>query len=170
MRVSVDLPADIERALLRKCEELGISPSEFISQLLEWYFFKRKRDIPKEVMEFVNFARKKGVEKAKVCRYSDGRFCALETYTRLDIDAEPQPIHPYNCLFCSYFSDRRLEEKKEKKVSVQDAEKAYQMAKLAAQIVLREYGDKLGYRPKMKIEREEREIKKDDIRKLIEDW
>jgi len=169
MRINVDLPADVERALLRKCEELGISPSEFVNQLLEWYFFKRRRDVPKEVVEFVNFAKKKGVEKAKRCKFSDGKYCALETYTRLDIDAEPQPIHPYECLFCNYFSDRTKEGKREKP-DFQDAERIYQVAKLSAKILIREYGDKLGYRPKMKIEKEVREIGKDDIRKLVEDW
>ncbi len=169
MRINIDIPPDVERALIRRCEELGISPSEFVNQLLEWYFFKRKRDIPKEIIEFVNFARKKGVEKAKKCRYSDGKYCALETYTRLDIDSEPQPIHPYECLFCVYYSDRNIENERPKP-DMKDAEKAYMLAKLSAKILVKELGDQLGYRPKMKIEKDNREIKKDDIRKLVEDW
>ncbi len=169
MRIGIDIPPDVERALMRKCEELGVSPSEFVNQLLEWYFFKRKREIPKEIVEFVNFARKKGIEKAKKCRYSDGKYCALETYMRLDLDSEPQAIHPYECLFCVYYSDRNIEEKR-KKPDMKDAERAYMLAKLSAKILVKELGDQLGYRPKMKVEKEEREIGKDDIRKLVEDW
>ncbi|AIY90850.1 hypothetical protein [Geoglobus acetivorans] len=166
MKIAFDIPPDIERALLRKCEELGVSPSEFVIQLLEWYFFKRKRDIPKEAVEFLNFARKKGVERAKKCRYSDGKYCVLETYSRLDIDSEPQPLHPYECLFCNYFSDRDKEERRGKKV-FEDAEEVYSVAKLAAKILAKELEQKI-YRPKMKVEKEE--IDKDDIRKLIENW
>ena len=53
---------------------------------------------------------------------------------------------------------------------MKDAEKAYMLAKLSAKILVKELGDQLGYRPKMKIEKDNREIKKDDIRKLVEDW
>ena len=168
MKITVDLPTDIERELLKKCEELKLSPSEFLVSLLEWYFFKRKTDIPKEVSEFVKFAKRKGIEKAKKCKYSDGKFCALETFTKLDIESEPQIINPYNCLFCSYFIDRNIEGKV--RLKIDDAEKAYNIAKLAAKLVIELYGDQLGYRPKMKIEKEKREIKKDDIKKLLENW
>jgi len=170
MKINVDVPPDIERALLRKCEELGLSPGEFVNQLLEWYFFKRKRDIPKELVEFYNYARKKGIEKARKCKYSDEKYCALETYKKLDITAEPKPIHPYDCLFCSYFADSEYEERSKMKITSDDAERIYQIAKLSAKIVVREYGEKLGYRPKMKIEKEEREIGRDEIKKLVENW
>jgi len=167
MKITIDIPKDIEKLLLKKCEEMNISPSEFVVSLLEWYFFKRRTDIPSEVVDFVKFAKRKGIEKAKSCKYSDGKFCALETFKRLDVDAEPQIINPFNCLFCTYFVGRDVEEKK-RKISFEDAEKAYNIAKLAAKLVVEIYGDQLGYRPRMKLE--QREIKKDDLRKILENW
>uniref|UniRef100_A0A7C4S678 Uncharacterized protein n=1 Tax=Geoglobus ahangari TaxID=113653 RepID=A0A7C4S678_9EURY len=166
MKITIDIPKDIEKSLLKKCEEMNISPSEFVISLLEWYFFKRKTDISSEIADFVKFAKRKGIEKAKNCKYSDGKFCALEIFTKLDIDAEPQLIDPLNCLFCTYFVGKDVEEKR--KLSFEDAEKVYNIAKLAAKLVIEIYGDQLGYRPKMKLE--QKEIKKDDLKKLLENW
>ncbi len=154
MRISVDIPADIEEKLLKKCEELGISPSEFVSALLEWYFLRRKKESGGELEKY---ARKYGEEKMKYCKYSDGKVCALEALT--DLEAEVEPLNVYKCLFCSYFVDRRKEHLKRR-----ENFEVVEIAKMAAKIVVENYGDRLGYVP----EKKKGEIK--DVRKIIESW
>ncbi|WP_290901209.1 hypothetical protein [Ferroglobus sp.] len=157
MRISVDIPADIEEKLLKKCEELGVSPSEFISALLEWYFLKRKKEVSGELEKY---AKKYGTEKMKNCKYSDGKICALEALT--DLEAEVEPLNVYKCLFCSYFVDKRKEHLKKK-----ENFEIVEIAKMAAKIVIENYGDRLGYVPEKK-RGEKSEIK--DVRKIIESW
>jgi hypothetical protein len=59
--------------------------------------------------------------------------------------------------------DRRREKRRE---SLKLDENMINVAKLAARFVVELYGDKLGYRPKLKVEEDEVE----KVKRLIEDW
>ena len=144
MRVSIDIPPDIEQALLEKCERSGVTPSEFILSLLDWYFLRRKQESGK-ISEFLRIANQCAAERIKYCKYSDGRHCAREVFGDLFEDKEPEPIVPYKCLFCPYFVDRRSDRVKE--VERDFVDKTYDLARLAAKLVVQMYGDRLGYRP-----------------------
>ncbi len=144
MRITVEIPPDIEQALLEKCEKSGVSPSEFILSLLDWYFLKRKQESGK-ISEFLRVANKCAAERIKYCKYSDGRYCAREVFSDIFEEKEPEPIVPYKCLFCPYFVDRR--EEKIKEVEKDFVDKTYDLARLAAKLVVQMYGDRLGYRP-----------------------
>ncbi len=144
MRVSIDIPPDIEQALLEKCERSGVTPSEFILSLLDWYFLRRKQESGK-ISEFLRIANQCAAERIKYCKYSDGRHCAREVFGDLFEDREPEPIVPYKCLFCPYFVDRRTDKVKE--VEKDFVDKTYDLARLAAKLVVQMYGDRLGYRP-----------------------
>ena len=144
MRVSIDIPPDIEQALLEKCERSGVTPSEFILSLLDWYFLRRKQESGK-ISEFLRIANQCAAERIKYCKYSDGRHCAREVFGDLFEDREPEPIVPYKCLFCPYFVDRRSDRVKE--VERDFVDKTYDLARLAAKLVVQMYGDRLGYRP-----------------------
>ncbi len=163
MRVTIDIPPDIEEKLLEKCEEKGVSPSQFILALLEWYFLKRYKAKPVEISELVAYAKKIGTERMKNCKYSDGRYCLLESLDDVFEEKTPEPLSIYKCLFCSYYTDRRREKRRE---SLKIDEDLIKIAKLSAKMVVELYGDKLGYRPKLKVEEDEVE----KIKKLIEDW
>lgn len=163
MRVTIDIPPDIEEKLLEKCEEKGVSPSQFILALLEWYFLKRYKAKPVEISELVAYAKKIGTERMKNCKYSDGRYCLLESLDDVFEEKTPEPLSIYKCLFCSYYTDKRREKRRE---SLKIEEDLIKIAKLSAKMVVELYGDKLGYRPKLKVEEDEVE----KIKKLIEDW
>ncbi len=143
MKVTIEIPPDIEQALLEKCEKSGVSPSEFILSLLDWYFLRRKKETGK-ISEFLRIANQCAAERIKYCKYSDGRHCAREVFSDLFEDKEPEPIVPYKCLFCPYFVDRR--EDKIKEIERDFVDKTYDLARLAAKLVVQMYGDKLGYR------------------------
>jgi hypothetical protein len=163
MRVTIDIPPDIEEKLLKKCEEKGVTPSQFILALLEWYFLKRYQAKPLEVSELVAYAKKIGSERMKYCKYSDGKFCMLESLDDVFEEKTPEPLNIYKCLFCPNYVDRRREKRRE---SLKLDENMINVAKLAARFVVELYGDKLGYRPKLKVEEDEVE----KVKRLIEDW
>ena len=163
MRVTIDVPPDIEEKLLKKCEEKGVTPSQFILALLEWYFLKRYQAKPLEVSELVAYAKKIGSERMKYCKYSDGKFCMLESLDDVFEEKTPEPLNIYKCLFCPNYVDRRREKRRE---SLKLDENMINVAKLAARFVVELYGDKLGYRPKLKVEEDEVE----KVKRLIEDW
>ena len=163
MRVTIDVPPDIEEKLLKKCEEKGVTPSQFILALLEWYFLKRYQAKPLEVSELIAYAKKIGSERMKYCKYSDGKFCMLESLDDVFEEKTPEPLNTYKCLFCPNYVDRRRERRRE---SLKLDENMINVAKLAARFVVELYGDKLGYRPKLKVEEDEVE----KVKRLIEDW
>ena len=163
MRVTIEIPPDIEEKLLKKCEEKGVTPSQFILALLEWYFLKRYQAKPLEVSELIAYAKKIGSERMKYCKYSDGKFCMLESLDDVFEEKTPEPLNIYKCLFCPNYVDRRRERRRG---SLKLDENMINVAKLAARFVVELYGDKLGYRPKLKVE--EDEIEK--VKRLIEDW
>ncbi len=166
MRITIDIPPDIEEKLLKKCEEKGITPSQFILALLDWYFLKRYQAKPLEISEFIAYARKIGSERVKYCKYSDGKYCMLESLDDVFEDKTPEPLNIYKCLFCPYYIDRRKERRRE---SLKIDEDIIKIAKLSAKLVVELYGEKLGYRPKLKVEdKPVEDIEK--IKKLIEDW
>ncbi len=163
MKVTLDIPLDIEEKLLKVCEEKGITPSQFILALLEWYFLKRHRAKPLEISELLAYAKKIGEERIKNCKYSDGKFCLLESLDDIFEEESPEPLSIYKCLFCSSYVDKRREKRRE---SLKIDEDIIKIAKLSAKLVVELYGDRLGYRPKLKVEEDEVE----KIRKLIDEW
>jgi len=178
MRLTIDIPPDIERLLVAKCEEAGVSPSDFVISLLEWYFLKRKKSTQSsEIYELLRVAKENGEMRIKNCRYSDGTYCALEVFDDIVSEKEPEPITPFKCLFCPYFVDKRRAKEKLETADVKEV-KVYDIAKLAAKFVVELYGDKLGYRAKLPVEEEEeesitetkKEISKKEVKKLLEDW
>ncbi len=179
MRLTIDIPPDIEKKLIAKCEEAGISPSDFVISLLEWYFLKRKKSAQSsEVYELLRVAKENGEMRIKHCKYSDGTYCALEVFDDIVSEKEPEPITPFKCLFCPYFVDKRKAKEKIGTADVKEV-KVYDIAKLAAKFVVELYGDKLGYRAKLPVEEDEdesevtetkKEISKKEVKKLLEDW
>jgi hypothetical protein len=184
MRLTIDIPPDIERMLIAKCEEAGVSPSDFVISLLEWYFLKRKKGTQSsEIHELLRVAKENGEMRIKLCKYSDGTYCALEVFDDIVSEKEPEPITPFKCLFCPYFVDKRRAKEKLELTDVKDA-KVYDIAKLAAKFVVELYGDKLGYRARLPIEEDKdvkaeeadefqltkKEISKKEVKKLLEDW
>ncbi|RLI84314.1 MAG: hypothetical protein DRP01_08180 [Archaeoglobales archaeon] len=163
MRITLDIPSDIGEILLKRCEEKGISPSQFILALLEWYFLKRYQAKPLEISEFLAYARKIGDERMKNCKYSDGKFCMLESLDNVFDERSPEPLNIYKCLFCSNYVDRRREKRRE---SLKVDEDIIKIAKLSARLVVELYGDRLGYKPKLKVEEDETER----IKRLIDGW
>jgi hypothetical protein len=183
MRITIDIPPDIEEKLYQKCDEAGISPSEFINALIEWYFLKRKKKTSPESHEFINTAIRIADERKQYCKYSDGTHCALEVLDDIFEEKKPEPITPYKCLFCLDFTDRRKKAKLRKGVEVEGIEhvrlKVHEIAKLAAKYMFEMYGDKLGYHPKLVIEEieeaeeskeEEPPISRKDVSKLLRNW
>ena len=167
MRINVDVPPDIERLLLEKCKESNLSPSDFVSALLEWYFLKRRKAKPDS--ELATYALKVGRERVKTCRYSDGKFCALDTLGNIMEEREPEPLSPYRCVFCNEYVDKRREKLKQK---LDAGDEVIEIARIAARFVVELYGDKLGYRPKLTVERVEEEkkgITGEGVKKLL-DW
>ncbi|WP_290595757.1 MULTISPECIES: hypothetical protein [unclassified Archaeoglobus] len=177
MKVTVDIPPDMERLLMKKCEEANVSPSEFIYLLLEWYFYKRQKraESTGELNEFLRVAKEISEERVRYCKFSDGAYCAIETFEDVFSDKEPVPISPYRCLFCLYYVDRRKDRRKTEFRELTEA-KMYDLAKIAAKFVVELYGDRLGYRPKTKSDKvmdagedEEKLPKKAGVKKLL-DW
>ncbi|RLI79863.1 hypothetical protein DRP05_02645 [Archaeoglobales archaeon] len=177
MRIIIDIPSDLESKLIEKCDKVGVSPSEFVYSLLEWYFYRRKDKVNRsELNEFLETAKKCGMERVKYCKYSDGSYCAVEVFDDLFAEKEPELISPYKCLFCPYFVDRRKDKKKVEFKELSEA-KMYELAKLAAKFVVKVYGDKLGYKPKFVVDEsidekdvEPRAISKKGVKKLLENW
>ncbi|AGK61864.1 hypothetical protein Asulf_01898 [Archaeoglobus sulfaticallidus PM70-1] len=172
MRITIDIPPDVEKKLLEKCNAAGVSPSEFINALVEWYFLRRDRKPAVSVNEFVSNAMNIAKERGVKCKYSDGSYCALETLGDLFEDRKPEPLNPYKCLFCVDYVDRS----RKKEIELEDSRvkmKMHEIAMLAARYVFELYGDKLGYQPEVyKIVEEEKkkEISKEDVKKLLDNW
>ncbi|MET1124925.1 MAG: hypothetical protein ABWW66_06660 [Archaeoglobaceae archaeon] len=139
MRITIEIPPEMEELLLKKCKEKNLTPEEFVYSLLDWYFFRRQRV---SESNFVRVAKEVAEERVKTCKFSDSGYCTLDALDLLS-DAQPRPIDPYRCLFCVYYVDRRRERSKPKV----DA-RVYDIAKLAAKLVVELYGDKLFYKPK----------------------
>lgn len=167
MKVTVDIPPDIENLLLKKCEKAKLKPSEFVQSLLEWYFLKWRKSKIEAGSGFIKIANSCALERVKYCKYSDGKHCAREVLMDIFSEKEPEPIVPYKCLFCSYFVDKRIPEAK--KIERDAADQIYEIAQIAARLVYELYGEKLGYRPKIK-EVEDDEITKDKVLELLENW
>ncbi len=163
MKITIEIPPDMEKLLLEKCREKNVSPAEFVYLLLEWYFYRRQKSSG-ELAEFLKVAKQIAEERVKYCKYSDGVYCALEALEDVLSEKEPAPITPYRCLFCVYFVDRRRERPK---IDLKGME-IYDVAKLAAKLVVELYGDKLGYKPKVKAE-EVVEDERSKVEKLL-DW
>lgn len=174
MKIVVEVPPDMEKLILEKCEKSGVSPSEFVYLLLEWYFFKRKKvDLgTPELNEFFKVAKEIAEERVKFCKFSDGAYCAIEAFEDVFSDKEPVPISPYRCLFCLHYVDKRKDKRRREFRELTEA-KMYDLAKIAAKLVVELYGDRLGYKPKTKItsviEEEDEEFTKSQIKKLL-DW
>jgi len=166
MKVTVDIPSDIEKLLLKKCEKAKLKPSEFVLSLLEWYFLKWRKSKIEVGSGFIKIANSCALERVKYCKYSDGKHCAREVFMDIVSEKEPEPIVPYKCLFCSYFVDKRIPEAK--KIERDAADQTHEIAQIAARLVYELYGEKLGYRPK--IEEIEDEITKDKVLELLENW
>ncbi len=179
MKITIDVPSDMEREITSKCDEADISPSEFVYSLLEWYFYKKKDKVDKsEIKEFLTAAKSYGVERVKNCKYSDRNHCAIEVFDDLFAEQEPELVSPYKCLFCPYFVDKRKEERRAELKQPTEA-KMYELAKIAAKFVVELYGDELGYRPRHIVEEDEedeeknkptKEFSKNEVRKLMENW
>lgn len=175
MKITVEIPPDMERLLMKKCEESGVTPSEFVYLLLEWYFFKRgkKAETTGELNEFLRVAKEIADERVRFCKFSDGTYCAVEAFEDVFSDKEPTPISPYRCLFCLYYVDKRKDKRRTEFRELTEA-KMYDLAKLAAKFVVELYGDRLGYRPKTKSEsivseEEKKDEKLPKLKKLL-DW
>lgn len=153
MKITVEVPSDLEKALMEKCKEKGLTPEEFVYSLIEWYFKRQKS----ETSEFFRVAKEVAEEKVKTCKFSDGSFCSLKALENVFSEGKIEPISMYRCLFCVYYLDRRKE-----KIKRELDSKVIDIAKLAAKLVVELYGDKIFYRPKLKDEKEK-------IEKLL-DW
>ena len=174
MKITIDIPPDMEKVLLKKCEESNVSPSEFVYLLLEWYFFKRKKkeESNAELNELLRVAKEVAEERIRFCKFSDGTYCAIEAFEDVFSDKEPVPISPFRCLFCLHYIDKRKDKRRTEFRELTEA-KMYDLAKIAAKFVVELYGDRLGYRPKTKadevMERDEKKIPKSNVEKLL-DW
>jgi hypothetical protein len=157
MKITIEIPQEMEKLLMEKCERNKVSPAEFIQLLLDWYFFKRKKrsekrsELAYELEEFLKIAKQMSMEKVKYCKFSDGVHCGKELLEK-DFFAEakePEPISPYKCLFCQYYIDRRREDEETKrerrKLEFKDISEAkiHDLAKIAAKYVVELYSDRL---------------------------
>ncbi len=157
MKVTVDVPPEIEKFLLKKCEKTKTEPSELIKLLLEWYFLKFRKSrgegssSSSSSSGFLKIANECAMERVKNCRYSDGKNCAREVFNDIMAEKDPEPIVPYKCLFCNHFIDRR-ESKTKPKTRIKDytgqkeedaVDQTYEVARIAAKMVVEMYSDKL---------------------------
>ncbi len=166
MKISIEVPPEMEKLLMEKCSKSGVSPAEFIYHLLDWYFFKRKRkerksELAIELEQLLKFAKEASMERVKYCKFSDGVHCGKELLES-DIFSEDrsEPISPYRCLFCPHFIDRR-EEEEVKKVKMMRLNgsiselQLHDLARIAAKYVIEMYADKLVKALQTKIEEED---------------
>lgn len=169
MKVMVEIPPDIEKLLLKKCEKSKLKPSEFVLSLLEWYFLKWRKSRIDAGSGFIKIANSCAIDRVRYCKYSDGKHCAREVFNNIISEKEPEPIIPYKCLFCPYYVDRRVPEAK--KVDKDAVDQTYEIAQVAARLVVELYGEKLGYRPQIaEVEGNESKITEESVKNLLESW
>ncbi|MFP3909619.1 MAG: hypothetical protein ACOC5L_00050 [Halobacteriota archaeon] len=194
MRVILDIPPDIEEPLVKKCQKTNKEPEELIELLLKKYFLKRKRSRSEgsSGSGFLKVANYCARERISHCKYSDGTSCTRESNKQVK-DELPSSIAPYICLFCPHFVDQRetegAEESKNEKEIITD--RSQEIAEIAAQIVLEQYGAKIDFsstdpdgteEAESEVEGEEGNgqadeegkneelITKDMVEKLLQDW
>lgn len=182
MKVTVDVPPEIEKFLLKKCEKTKTEPSELIKLLLEWYFlkFRKSKTEGSSSSGFLKVANECAMERVKNCRYSDGKNCAREAFHDIMSEKDPEPIVPYKCLFCNHFIDRRESKtkikprKREDKENEDTVDQTYEIARIAAKMVVELYSDNLSHEPKNdsdKVDEIDQEaITKNKVEKLLEKW
>ncbi|MFO7967848.1 MAG: hypothetical protein R6U44_09655 [Archaeoglobaceae archaeon] len=190
MRVTVDVPPEIEQLLVKKCEKTKTEPSELIKLMLEWYFlkFRKSKNGGGSSSGFLKVANECSMERVKNCRYSDGENCAREVFNDIMAEKDPEPIVPYKCLFCNHFIDRRESKTKPKtrrkellSQKEDDAvDQTYEVARIAAKMVVQMYSDKLSnnsnsnsnpkYDSNEMDEVDQEPITKNKVEKLLEKW
>lgn len=191
MKVTVDIPPEVEKYLLKKCEKANTEPSELIRLMLEWYFLKfrkSKSESSNSSSGFLKVANECAMERVKNCRYSDGKTCAREAFHDIMSEKDPEPIVPYKCLFCNHFVDRRESKTKSKLRSRRrehngqeeddTVDHTYEIARIAAKMVAEMYSDKLSDNPKDMSDNpkndtdevDEEAITKNKVEKLLEKW
>lgn len=87
-----------------------------------------------EISEFLRVAKDVAEERVRCCKFSDGVYCAIETFEDAFSDKEPVPISPYKCLFCLYYVDKREDKRKTEFRELTEA-KMYDLAKIAAKLL-----------------------------------
>lgn len=161
MRLSIEIPEELEKQLIEKAESLKLSPEELILKLIE-NFLRRKTEGASEIKEFLAIAKEIANEKVAYCKFSDGSHCVLEAVEDIFSETEPRVISKYRCLFCTYYADRRKEKVKKEIIDM----KIHEIAKLSAKYLVEIYGDKLSekllYKPK-------KELGSEKIERLL-DW
>ncbi len=183
MKVTVDVPPEIEKFLLKKCEKTKTEPSELIKLLLEWYFLKFRKSKTDSSSSsssgFLKVANECAMERVKNCRYSDGKNCAREVFNDIMTEKDPEPIVPYKCLFCNHFIDRRESKTKSKprrreytgQKEDDPVDQTYEIARVAAKMVVEMYNDKLSNNSKNDTDEvDEEAITKNKVEKLLEKW
>lgn len=204
MKLEINVPSEVEESLNEKCKKTRKEPSELVELLLEWYFLKRKKPEINEIgnaNDLLRIADYCAKEKMYNCKYSDIDNCTRDVKAR--ISEKPKPLHPYMCLFCSYFEDKREQDKegqeREEKSKTEDAVDEHKIARIAAGIVMEQYGNKMAMNPDTSgepnlseegskelsfdefeeeieeesendLEPEKELITRDKVEKLLEDW
>ncbi len=112
MKLEVNVPSEVEERLNDKCKKTQKEPSELVELLLEWYFLKRKKPEINEIgnaSDFLKIADYCAKERLYSCKYSDIDNCTRDV--EVHGSKKPKPLHPYMCLFCSQFQDKREQDK-----------------------------------------------------------
>lgn len=147
MKLTINVSSEVEELLDEKCKKVQKEPSELVELLLEWYFLKRKKPEINEIgnaNDFLKMADYCAKERMYNCKYSEIDNCNREV--EVHGSKKPKPIHPYMCLFCSHFKDKREQGESEQEEEENKNEKTIdeqKIAKIAAGIVMEQYGNKL---------------------------
>lgn len=197
MKLTVNVPSEVEEPLNEKCKKTQKEPSELVELLLEWYFLKRKKPEINEVgssNDFLKIADYCTKERMYNCKYSEVDNCTREV--KVQASNKPKLLHPYMCLFCSHFEDKREQSKTEKEDEESKTQEnkdqntidEHKIARIAAGIVMEQYGNKLDkvtdtksednsnevsldeFEEEIGGEPEEELITRDKVEKLLEDW
>ncbi|MFO7966854.1 MAG: hypothetical protein R6U44_04570 [Archaeoglobaceae archaeon] len=158
MKLTLNVPSEVEEPLNDKCKKTKKDPSDLVESLLEWYFLKRRKPEINELgnaNDFLKIADYCAKERMYNCEYSDIDNCTRDV--KVQASKTPRPLHPYMCLFCSHFKDKR--EKEEQGEQVQERKEQgreedrdhsideHKIARIAAGIVMEQYGSKLNDHP-----------------------
>ncbi len=195
MKLTVDVPSEVEELLDEKCKKTQKEPSELVELLLEWYFLKRKKPQIDEIgnaNDFLKIADYCAKERLYNCKYSDVENCNRDV--KVQASKKPKPLHPYMCLFCSHFEDQREQNKTEQEEQQEESKTQnpideQRIAKIAAGIIMEQYGKKLEkdtdsgsedanskelslnqFEEEIDEEPEEELITRDKVEKLLKDW